>query len=56
MAQRLGPFGIVSALTAASPCPQLPPIDSATAPSRAPPGLAQRLRFYFTGTPWDPAE
>lgn len=54
--QRLAPFGIVSALTATNPCPQLPPIDSAIASLRAPPGLAQRLRFYFTGTPWDPAE
>ena len=54
--QRLSPFGIVSALAATSPCPQLPPIDSAIARAHAMPGLARRLRFYFTGTPWDPAE
>ncbi len=52
---RLQGFGICEALRAPSPAPELAVIDNAVAgPARAL-SLAQRMRFYFTGTPWDPA-
>ena len=52
---RLQGLGIIEALQTPSAAATLPVIDSALAgpPQRL--GLAQRLRFYFTGTPWDSA-
>lgn len=52
---RLEGSGIVEALGLAEDPVALPPIDSAIAGPKRPLGLAQRLRFYFTGTPWDSA-
>ncbi|HEX4895323.1 MAG TPA: glutathione S-transferase family protein [Solimonas sp.] len=50
---RLSGTGITEALR--RPAPALPPIDSAQAGAPRPLGLATRLRYYFTGTPWDAA-
>ena len=51
---RLAGFGIVEALQA-KPVADVPLIDSALAIAPQRLGLAQRLRYYFSGTPWNPA-
>lgn len=51
---RLSGSGIVEQLRRDSPIPVLPAIERAEGRARTI-GLAQRLRFYFTGTPWDAA-
>lgn len=51
---RLAGSGIIEALRAPAVA-AVPVIDSALAGPPRRLGLAQRLRFYFTGTPWNPA-
>lgn len=51
---RLAGLGIVEALQA-KPVAEVPPIDSALAIAPQRLGRAQRLRYYFSGTPWNPA-
>lgn len=52
---RLQGTGIVEALRADSPAPAFSIIDSALAGPVRTIGLTQRLRYYFTGTPWESA-
>ncbi|MFA5940859.1 MAG: glutathione S-transferase family protein [Sinimarinibacterium sp.] len=52
---RLAGSGIVESLRRPSAVPMLPVIERAEGRARSI-GFAQRLRFYFTGTPWDDAE
>lgn len=50
---RLQGLGISELLAAAPILPEAAVIDSALAGPRRELSLAQRLRFYFSGTPWD---
>ncbi|ROH86508.1 glutathione S-transferase family protein [Stagnimonas aquatica] len=50
---RLQGLGISECLAAAPILPEAAVIDSALAGPRRDLSLAQRLRFYFSGTPWD---
>lgn len=52
---RLQGYGIVEALRVADTPGTPAPINSALAGPARTISLAQRLRFYFTGTPWDSA-
>lgn len=53
--QRLQGLGIIESLQRRGPAMDLPVIDSALAGPPRQLNVAQRLRFYFTGTPWDSA-
>ncbi|NGY03795.1 glutathione S-transferase family protein [Solimonas terrae] len=51
---RLAPHDIVRHLQQAGAASVFEPIVQAEARAVAPPSLRQRLRFYFSGTPWEP--
>lgn len=51
--QRLAKSGIVEALRSAAAASDLPLITSPIAAAGRPLTVGERLRFYFSGTPWD---